>query len=418
MKKKILITIGHKKREFEYILLLSSFLKKNNFDVCIMYANFEVYSKIFFWQPDIIILGQVNQNENIAVAKYASKSGVVVTVLNCEGIYDETSEIKIYGSKISAFVDYLFVWGVQHKKDALKSTDLSRDQVIITGTPKFDLYKLRHSIKKSSSKLRICIATSFSPADIEWKNISSNIAYKHLGERSILKMKNEHLQLRNEYISLAKEVLSIFKNVELKFRVHPLESIQVYVNELGKYRNIYIDNVETTVSLLENTDVLIHHRSTLATEAWMFNIPTATFTNKIFSQSYQKVFDKFDEVFFHKEDVIKWLKSKQFDQGKFETGRNEFLDRWYSFTSLKGLSSVRICNFLNKVNMKKKRRMINLFVIINIFLFVVMKIFGKTNVFEVVGMVKGKRYLDEVNKNYIFSHEANNNRSNFDQLQK
>lgn len=414
--RKILITVGYKQRELSYVSILVAVLQKAGFVVRVRYANFEVYHEIFSWQPNYILLGQVNQNENIAVAQYAAQCGVKVVVLNCEGIYNSHELVVRFGSNISSYVSVLLAWGKQHAIDAVKTTGLPAKRIIITGTPKFDIYKktfsnffLKSKPKISqlqSSKPVICISTSLTIADSPWSQVAHNVVYKEKGRASFEERTARQRLLRDEFIALAKN-LSETKKFILLFRPHPLESTAYYIQAFKDHKNVVINNTLLPLHLFSYISLLIHRSSTLATEAWMHSIPTATFDP--IDNIDKNVFDftAIEPIFSTKEAVINWVVDENYKQKNNANAIKKFLTNWYDFDMNNAeLSASKILAVFKKLKPAKPKPQLHSFVLIFYILTLFRFILGKNYVYEVIAMFKGKDYLKNMQELYITDAEV------------
>lgn len=413
--KKVLITIGHKKRELLYLSLLAAELEKNNFEVKILYSNFEVYWHIATWKPDILLLGQVNQNENIAVAEYASKSGTVVAVLNCEGIYDPKEKITRFGSHINDIVDILFAWGKQHYLDAIRSTDISPEKVFITGTPKFDIYKppLRDYFKKTpvknkkySDKKTICISTSLTMIGVKWSQVKHNVIYKRQGKESFERHTILQKRIRKELIALAKQLACSGKYVII-FRPHPLEPVNYYKSQFAHDSLITVTNSMIPLQLFSVIDLLIHRSSTLATEAWICNIPTASY-DPVYNLDGNIVDMSLIEPLFHsKASLIKWIDDGYTFSSVVHQNRLQYLKDWYSIDEHDTETAARkITKVFSTIEPKRKKLTFHLFLLIYCMLSVMKTIFIKEYIYEVIAVIKGDEYLTKMRELFITDSET------------
>jgi len=418
MKKKILITVGYKKRELDYICLLSVFLQKSDFDVKIIYANYEVYHTIFSWHPDIVLLGQVNQNENISVARYAHKVGATVVILNCEGSYSKENSKVFFGININDFVDYYLVWGRQQYLDINDLTNIKETKVFQCGTPKFDVYhpkilsfyhkKMPYQKQFNECKPTICIACSFLGADSDWNMVKNNIAYKDISKEIFEKQAVYQKQLRKSYINLSKKI-SDTHLFNIILRVHPLENDFEYRKALVRQQNVYIDNSIPPVRLFSAINLLIHRTSTLAIEAWIANIPTISFDPILNSDNGMLEFTKFERKFSNQFDVVKFIKlNKNKFVSKIISEQRSFLKNRYGVDKNNAqFSSEKITAIISSIKLKPKQRVWH-FNIVLYYLFEVLKmILNLSYNFQVIGLFKGQNYRSNMKQLFITEAEVN-----------
>ena len=426
---KILLTYGHKKRDFENLCLLAAVLEKKGFTVKLQYSNFELYSSLFFWRPDFLFLGQVNQNENIAYAKYAQQLGITVVILNCEGTYDETKYDHLFGSP--EYFDFMFAWGTQQKSDLVKIDHIPVKKIITTGTPKFDVYHPRvfesnlypkpYQEFLNPHKKTIVIATSFPLAETAWKQVAQNLAYQELGQHQFEEIMTSQQELRKQYIRLAIE-LSKLNKYNIVFRIHPTESSHFYGQKLKKIKGVIVDNNVSTPCLFKVSDILIHRTSTIATEAWIKNIFTISFDPLPGKQTDLFPFTQLDLRFKDCAKLVDFLnQSKTFKAEKQLAQRRDYLQRWYSLRiDDADLAAERIAQVIGekfKKNQAPVRNFVFRYEIFVVFLLNICRsILRKKYLYEVIGIMKKEPYLSLMKQNFCTELEVNERKQAFKQV--
>lgn len=414
--KKILISVGYKQRELNYLSILSLHLQKAGFQVRVRYVNYELYYELFSWQPDFFISGQVNQNENIEIAKYAHACGAQVLVLNCEGTYSTSQKIERFGSNVAEYVTVLFAWGRQHLQDALANTDLPKSAIAITGTPKFDLYKkplaqyfsqkLPYENKIEKEKPIICIATSFAGAQTKWNDISHNLIYKKMGREFFELRKAAQVSLRTYFANLAID-LAKSKKYNIIFRVHPLEPQEFYKKIFSGHPEIIFDNKALAVELLPKLNLLIHRSSSLAPEAWIAGAPTVCYDPIHNADKDMLDFTLFEKVFCTHDAIKKWVEKGKFNYPKGSTDRKKYIFQWYGFIEKdKELSSQKIVSVIQRIRTIDKHKPYHKNLIIYSLVAFLRVILNKKYNYEILALLKGKQYLEIMKQLYITDAEV------------
>lgn len=420
----IVISVGHKRREFEYVSFLAAFLELHGYHVKVVSANFEVYGVLWRELPDIFMVGQVNQDENISAAKFAHALGIKVVVLNCEGTYDDTQVVRRFGDKVNSYVDVLIAWGKKHEEDALKFSDISANKIFVCGSPKFDFFvtsiyqqivrKLTHS---KSTKKTICISTAFSTAENTWEEVKNNAVYRAIGEKKVKLIINQQRKLRDAYIALAIQI-SQLPNWKVVFRTHPLEDVTYYQEKLAKHSKIIFDNVTPSSQALSTFDLVIHRTSTLALEAWCAHVPTASYDPIKNADGEMLQFTAFNPIFYSEKEIIDHLKKEDFSiPSHVKQKRAEFLQYWTGVETIKPrLASQTITQVINQLIKNSKlsdskvwRRVkgcLDLYLTINFMIWLIRTILGYRYSFEVIALFKGSSYLKKAKNNYITSSEV------------
>lgn len=409
--KKILISVGYKQRELNYLSILTLHLQKAGFQVRVRYVNYELYYELFSWQPDFFISGQVNQNENIEIAKYAHACGAQVLVLNCEGTYNTTQKIERFGDKVADYVTMLFAWGKQHFTDALANTDLLKSAIAITGTPKFDLYKkplsdyfaqrLPYQNKIKKGKPTICIATSFAGAETEWEDVAHNNIYKKMGRELFELRKAAQVSLRTHFVNLA-IALAQSKKYNIIFRVHPLEPQDYYKKVFSNHQEIIFDNKTLAVELFSVVNLLIYRSSSLAPEAWIAGVPTVCYDPVNNADKDMLEFTSLDKVLYTLKAVTLWVKNGGFNSKVVSKKRKEYILRWYGFSEATDeLSSQKIVNVIQRISALDKHKPYHINLVIYSFISILRMILNKKYNYEVLAILKGNRYLKAMRELYI-----------------
>lgn len=412
--KKILITFGYKQREYEYLLLLWSYLQNKGFAVRIRFMNFECYYDVYSWKPDFVILSQVNQNENIEFAKYAKKCGSRVIILNAELLFSLDRMPIRYASDSDKYVDYTIEGGNAEKyRRMVKFSHLHKDKIKMLGYPKFDVYlptvrnKLEinrtYGYKLDGTKRTVCICTSFPEADTQWKEVKNNVAYKHFGEQKVRGMFRYQYRMRQLYIKLAKSLLRL-KKYNVIFRVHPLEPRDAYIKTFASDPGLIFDNTVSQSDLFSVTDFLIHRTSTIALEAWMMNVPTATYEPIENELMPLNRFTKYEKVMRSQQALTDYLAGyfSKNSRPSFSVLQRGFLKDEFGFMKNSPLSaSERIAAFLSRCSVdKKKKTVIHRYVLIYILFSFLRLLLGRNHVYEVIGLVKGDEYMRFYKENY------------------
>jgi len=412
--KKILITVGYKKREYGYLRLLKKFVSKKGFDVRIRYMNFECYHEVFSWKPDFVMLSQVNQSENIEFAKYAKRTGAIVLVLNAELLFTDSSIRLKYDRDCNNYVDFTIEWGSMNKLDLLtRVSHLNREKIKILGAPKFDLYMrseenthqdlLPYTGRLNKSKKTVCFCTSFDYWNASWEWVKDNVGYKEGGKKAFDFLVQTNKQMARDYVVTAKQLARTNK-YNIIFRNHPLEDPEFYLSELKNVKNIIFDNKVSQKSLFRVVDLIVHRSSTIAVEAWIYNIRTVTFDPINDSRSELFSFTRLERIFHSRGPLLDYihrslhLKRKPYN---FMSHKKYLMEEFGFVRNGKSTSSERIANFLETVPLKKKQFAIHLYVMYFYILSIAKLVLFRKYIYEVIGLFKGKTYLTIMRDNYI-----------------
>ena len=420
MAKKILVSVGYKSRELEYLSVLTLHLQRAGHEVVLQYSNYEFYAKVWWWQPDVVILGQVNQAENIAMAEYAVASGAHVVILNCEGTYHPEKVVRRFGQQSNHCVTIMTAWGQQHAQDAPRFSDIPPEKVVITGTPKFDLYAkplekyfAKHPPYRALLHKRrptICVCTSFASADDNWEHVKANHVYAAVGKEQSIKVIRGQQQLRDDFIRLAL-MLHQEGKYNIIFRAHPLENHQYYRDRLpATQKGFVMDTSVPPAQLFSVLDLLIHRTSTIATEAWIAGILTVSL-DTIANDDWEMLpFTKHNLVFSTVERTVTYVQKHDFRRrGKdpLLQKKRDYLCHWYNLCQKQQpLASEKVTDLVTGLPAQPRRRVFHRLLAVNAALFLGMLLLRRKRTYEVIALLKGAAYLHVVRANDISPQEV------------
>ncbi len=262
--------------------------------ICLELAlnNHQVYlvSKYYFYKninkfPKGLILEKGITTDQYSDYKKAFLLGFKLSVIDEEGVryYDrEKNFIDIRVNKnISKKIDNFFCWG-KRQKQMLSFID--KKKLIVSGSPKFDLYKKKlnnifFEQSQYTKKLKpfIFVPSNFTYAT--WPNIYFKKKISTLTDlhdktnikfwKSYKKKYEYKKKVLGKFIRELKYISKKFKNLTFVFRPHPNDYNKYWEKKFSQEKNIKVDNSFSVEPWIKNCEFTINNFCTTALEAYV-----------------------------------------------------------------------------------------------------------------------------------------------------
>lgn len=370
-------------------------------------------------KPEMVFISQIVEKVCRDIARYVRNSGGILCVLPIELTY---VNIDTYGFKnrrqlYDKYVDYYFLPGQKMYKDILKASDINKNKMFITGTPRIDLY-INKNVQKTPSRREFCVKyniptnrknififTSFVtfPADY----IRNEKAYKGSVNR-VLKMNKEVSETRDIFVRDIKNICVDFPKYNIILKPHPLED-HIFYKEIN-LKNLYKINKVSFNDTVNSIDLAVHWCSTVATECWVNNIKTIQYIPTVRHKGLLTDFNGENPVYNNYLDLKKGI-SKYLDhhlEKKYLFSQKKYLQFWYYKTD--GFSVRRISTKIKKILQSNPHavlnytsadsKMMHMFIILE-------KILGIKLSRRIVTLVKKDYNWRYAADNYVFSAPGN-----------
>lgn len=204
------------------------------------------------------------------------------------------SSASVQGENVVS--DYHLVWG-KRSMDNIKEYLEGKSKAIIVGNPKYSMHR---SFKKDFSIKAITFFLSVPPHE------KNNI---------------EVVKILNIF---AKEN----PDIKIKLKIHPFDEIKNYINHISQDSISFEDKNMPVSQLLEKSDVVITHYTTIELEALLYNNLIMRFQDKDSLHFWKGDEDKFKSIDEFKEKLKKFSKKEEFEKrNKFYM--QELLDNFY-----------------------------------------------------------------------------------------
>ncbi len=347
-KKRILIDVPSRARDSLGMVYLKLLLQRKGFEVRLEEGILDNFFTLWRFKPHALILGQEVEIQYVMRIRYAKAMGADVIVLRTEGTFTKESVSSICDKrylKNFGLVNMELVWGETFRTTFLENSGMPPQKVIVTGCPRFDIYKpplsrlmltraefcRKHGL---DPKKKIVVYTSnlvFAAVDPE--HAKDNINYLEEYELLMKKRKTELAQrkiISGHFVRLAKDT----PHVQFVQKLHPLEDPEYHIKlfKEGGLHNITLIKNEDIWNVINACDVLLHTHSTASTEAWFLNKPTIMLA--FLEEEKQKFTDlvrggdivsDYTEM---KETITRYLDGGRIPENTLKK-RRKFIREWY-----------------------------------------------------------------------------------------
>jgi surface carbohydrate biosynthesis protein len=267
---KISIVVDHPRRDLTGLALLASHLaEKSGFEVFLTPMNLQMEEFVRI-QPDLVILTGIRKTTE-PILRFLKERDVTVCALETEGsfFFNEDHMMGKFSAdpEIGQLFDKFFAWGDRITNILRRNLPVSPEQIVTTGTPRFDLFQ---KFKKAIPS-QILINTNF--AFLSETPEVRRRKYKTFGYDSsgfFLGLDD----LREEYVQLAKYLDQELKGqLKIVYRPHPFEDLTYYD---GKFSGTGVElNTEGTVDQqIARSYLTIQNNCTTGIESVQADVPT------------------------------------------------------------------------------------------------------------------------------------------------
>lgn len=176
-------------------------------------------------------------------------------------------------------VDNIFLWG-ELQKEYMSAQGVEPGKLLVTGDPRFDLYKPERSdfYRKLSSRLSIpkkfiLIASNQAAANplLSLEQEKSHLRYIFGDKFDEQAYDNRHEQEKyrlSKLIELTRRLATTHKDYHIVFRPHPSEEMSFY-DGLFEENNILVTNTGCSLEWIVNASAFIHIDCTTGVEAFL-----------------------------------------------------------------------------------------------------------------------------------------------------
>lgn len=353
--------------------------KKGNIVKIFPYEGADIFSRIEEFFPHVLVVTTVIGTRWDDFSKYLKKYGTKIVELKAEGItvsYNEKFRTNAFVD--SSFLDAELCWGEKLKKAIIKNSNISKEKVLISGHPRFDIYKKRpfnlskkEFCKKynlNEKKKIITFATSFPHADLTEKE-KKEIDKLHKG-KDIFNISKNFAITRKKFFKSVLKLAKNFPEINILVKIHPAENKEFYTKRIEKEtKNVLALREEKINNVLNVTEIYIHSNSTSSIESWFIdiNLPVINFylneyksdallIDAVEGQDFIKDYNQLEKK------IRKYLDGEKIDKKKLEFRKQFIKDNFFKADGNSGKRAAKIINKLaseSKLKNKTKKGFLN-----------------------------------------------------------
>ncbi len=277
-KKNYYIIYEIENRDFVQRMLISLDLAKSGNRVFLV-SKYFFYKNLNYFPVGMVLEKGITNDEEKNYSKILDR-GYLLSVIDEEGAryYDNEPEflnIRI-SKKTSKKISHFFCWGMRQKK---KINHIIKRNIIVSGTPKYDLYNLKKIFKDKLDIIKkigpyILISSNFTYATWNDKDFKKKIS-------SLKNYQNKHSSYWDNYkkkYKFKKSVLKFFikdlikvskklKKMNFILRPHPNDNQTFWNKKFNNISNIKVNSDFSIEPWIINCDALINNNCTTTLDA-------------------------------------------------------------------------------------------------------------------------------------------------------
>lgn len=266
---KCCIVVDHPRRDLPGLTLLAANLADNGMEVYLTPMNLQM-EEIVRIQPHLVILTGLRKTTE-GMLRFLRSKGMFICALETEGGFffsDEHMLSKFSNdAELGKLFDYYFSWGEATSKGLRNNLAVKPEQIINTGTPRFDIL----DISRNAYPSQILFNTNF--AALEEEEFNKTLGMKIFGF-DVLPFHKGLQQLREEYVELAKYIEKCLDDkIKIVFRPHPFENIEYY-REALKDTTIILNTTGGCEEQIAKSFLTIQNNCTTGIESVVAGVPT------------------------------------------------------------------------------------------------------------------------------------------------
>lgn len=285
---KVALIVDNPQRDLAGLVLVALELCQHGVDCYLVPATLRE-AEIWSLAPDFVLLYHFRRGFTKFIEQL-QRAGIAIGALENEG--GVWPQVKNYTDTIVADRElrkaarFMCAWGPKLADALVDGEFFTRDQMRVTGAPRFDFYHPawssvvlgeRANGSESSDQPRILFNTNYSDGNPRFETVEVGIA--HLVEvfripRAAAEqlMETQRRAVRDS-VELARWLARDYPNARIVLRPHPFESPDVYANALGDIPNVELNLDGPVQAQIARAVAVIQRTSTTAVETSIAGVP-------------------------------------------------------------------------------------------------------------------------------------------------
>lgn len=281
---RVAFVVDHPQRDLGGIVLTAFEMCQRGATCHLVPLNVQ-HREIWSLAPRMVVLNYLRRN-NEQFGRQLTQAGITVAALDTEGgVWPDVetyAELLWQDAELRRRVPLLCMWGPQLANALIDSSTFTRNQLAITGCPRFDLYHpLWQGVTEKAPDQpvpTVLINTNFSVSNPRFATSEENARHlqEHLGWSS--ERYQEFVDAEQQAIALiiemARHLHRDYPSVQIVLRPHPFENLERYREPLRDAGRIRIENATPIQREIAAATVVIQRSCSTAIEAGMAGVPT------------------------------------------------------------------------------------------------------------------------------------------------
>lgn len=284
MKPLIALVVDHPLRDLPGLVLLAHRLAGLGADVCLIPLNL-LMAETFALAPDFLLMNNLRRTTE-PVLTGCLDSGIKYGMLDTEGgLYGDLSFFRSTFTERQDILDGLtcnFLWGQKIHQFLLEQRLFRPEQLMVTGTPRFDFYSPRwsgyYSADTSITQKLILIPTKVAVSNPQGQSVEKEMELMTgklgLAAEMIHDWRDTGFKQIEATIEMVKQLSQDFPDAHFVVRPHPHERLETYSDALEGLSNVEVIRDGTIDYWILRSSLLIHRMCTTAVEAMMAGVPS------------------------------------------------------------------------------------------------------------------------------------------------
>jgi surface carbohydrate biosynthesis protein len=275
----VCLIVDNPLRDLEGLVLLGRELATRGVKVTLV-PMYEQGSDVIALQPDLVLVNYTRPN-NADVIKHYKRAGILVGVLDTEGIGGTNADqfamlVRTAGSP--DLIDLYCVWGEAQRAAFLKHGTVPAHILHVTGCPRYDFCAgpWRAALSRPSVDADyVLLNTNFPTVNPRFSNGPDDEVETIVNAGFSRDYANQVIvEARHAYrstLEISMKLARHFPDVRFVLRPHPFENIRSY-DALADLPNFEVRQEGTSIEWINGARLLIHQNCSTAIEATMLNV--------------------------------------------------------------------------------------------------------------------------------------------------
>lgn len=310
--KKLAILSEVPEREYLRNKLLAYALKKNGYEVKVIYTHFFPYLNLILYKPDLIISNGLRKEKDYYrfFQKMKKRYNTLFIVDYAEQLIDKPALLNYNNENINKAVDVHFCWGEKFYKELNNS--YIKKNIFLTGSPRYDIAFLFKSIKKNNYKKFLGYLNSlYKLKDIDIDKKKNIVIVGNFTPQAIKKYGKEVI---NHFASLINRMIEEYSDSNFFYRPHPMENEKLLLNKVYFKNKIHVLKKYPINFIFSFSDINIFWQSTSSIEAHIqggYNLFFNPTKNRNIDEFINEIFETKPKICYSQEEVMFYLDKKQ-----------------------------------------------------------------------------------------------------------